>query len=569
MRPARVSRLKPATIEVVTTTPRSKPHRSRRKPFVVRVPKATTPKRRNKGLPGSSKLMKRRLSVDGRNFLYKYINPCHNDGLHCSGVPLAVPEETAIVSSRVDQTISAPSPLISLWGGAATNNDWYLGIFVPPWIDDCVFLFASAVQIVEFEALSSLVSGANEYPGWIATTPSPTLQNGIWYCKITSPMVETVEQATAAAHQDFSNFRLIGRGVTTQLIADALTNRGEVTASQWNAPMSPINVVTTGTIDNQSVITSSEAGHAIFFGQVTPKQITATDTQAYQDVARKGCYFPVYMNDDDRPMLPAAYRPLYSTADRNVTGTVDVSKLSVVYRFTIVVTTKNAITNYVVKDVNGVQLHTGSVGHTDLTTFNTTNYTFNDLGVPTGTTAYVSLYQSESGDDPSGPKSDVSFVIGSSILWFRNTNNADGTALAFSTTTTAPTADAGYTLNGESNQLYAPTTINGANQVARKIYVPNQNVGTIWYQGIAGSASVRVKGRMFLEAEAQPGSSWAGFNQPGAVEDEGAMQVAAQVSKRMSHGFPASCNQNGVLSKLLTQLLSKVPVVGDFLSQLI
>lgn len=260
------------------------------------------PKRQGKGLPGmrgkiTGILKGRKLTADGRNFLYKYINPCHNDGRHCSGVPLAIPEETAIVSSRVDQTVSAPPALVTLWNNNSTSNDWYLGVFVPPWLDDCVFLIASAVQVTQFSALSKLISGSLEYPSWTSTITNPTLATGIWYCKISSPMVLPRDTVLTNRHQDFSNFRLIGRGVTTQLISDALTNRGEVTASQWNAPPSPININTTAVISGSKAITNTTAGYQILFGEVTPKFITAADNQTYQGMAVDGCYMPIYMNE--------------------------------------------------------------------------------------------------------------------------------------------------------------------------------------------------------------------------------------------------------------------------------
>jgi len=550
----------PSTIQ--KQKPAKKTSRKTSKVAKTAAPQKTV-KRTNKGLPGTRMLIPRnRLTFHGKSFLYTYINPCHSDGMHVAGVPLAVPQESAVVYSRVDQSVTAPAALVTLWGDNATSNDWYVGFFVPPWLDDCVFIIAAAHQPTDFRDLAALVHSSNEYPDWTASEATPSLATTIFYCKIANPMIKSKTELETSLHQDFTNFRMIGRGVTTYLPADALTNRGQVTAIQYNAKDSPISVNTSTLLPNTTtrVLATANAGKAILFGEVTPKLITASDTQAYQGLARLGCYLPIYMDEEDRPFQPAAYRPLHATADKNVAGSIDVSVLSqdIDYGININVSGGNCTFNIYTKNTNDI-LYTHTVA------VSTTAYTNIDFYYPDKQQGDVFTINAQHTNNTAF----ISGTVGVDSVFIKNVGDASEYRIYIGPS--APTTDNDSFLAGDGfrNDLTITRTLDNSGAVVDKIYNQNQNTGIIWYQGISGSAPVRVKGRMIIEAQAQPGSEWAGFNQPGANEDKYAMSIAAQISHKMNHGYPAACNDQGILSGLLKKLLAKVPLVGDLLAGLV
>nr|WAP91248.1 MAG: capsid protein [Avian associated hepe-like virus 10] len=528
------------------------------------------PKRQNKGVPGVGiRKTKLKFSTDGKRYIYKAINPCHSDGQNCAGVPNAVAEETCVVCARVDTTVNCPLEMSKLWNYQNASSDWFVGFVIPPWFDDCVLIIASAFQITKFDSIAALVNNSLEYPNWKSTTDAPTLVDGVWFCKITNPMFRTRAEIIAAGVEDYSNIRLIGRGLTLDLISDALNDRGSVTASQFNAPPSSINVNQSSGSGADMKLVSSVSGTQILFGQVSPKNITAADDRAYTNKAKYGCYMPVYMNVHDHLMLPGAHRPIVPSATTNTDGAININDNAISREFKIQVTTHDITTKVIItNDLGAVVLQESVTIDHSQSVFTDSKIDLTNIGIPTDTTVKISMFIDDAGDDGNSLNW-FPFTVSKDHFWFRNNDSVSYTTVNISpASTTAPTTITGYFLDSFAAPIVFNSAIVTENPLAHKVYNPGQNTGIIWFQAISGASSIKVKGRMHCEAEAQSGSYWSGFNQAGACEDPKAITFVASLSHRLPHAFPASANNRGVLSELLAKLVSKIPLIGDLLSNL-
>lgn len=252
-----------------------------------------------------------RFTAAGRAWLRNYLNPCGEKEVPCRGVPDGSSSETAIVQSRVDQDILAPAGLLSLvtdHGG----SDWFLGLVVPPWVDDCVFLIAAGFQPSEVPNLNGLVSAATVYPEWTASANPAVLESTIWYCRLPEPAFPS----DVAENLPCTSYRMLKRGITTELISDQLTNRGFITASQWLCEPQPAVLYSTHTsytgasnTATETTVTQTNVGNVAFaweylVGNPTPAAMTAADSRAFQCEAREGCYMPIYLNGSARNYQP-------------------------------------------------------------------------------------------------------------------------------------------------------------------------------------------------------------------------------------------------------------------------
>lgn len=388
----------------------------------------------------------RRWTFAGRQWAQQYLNPC------CSitdrvGVPTGLSTDTSIVNSRVDQEVTAPTNLVSLWTNPQTE-DWYLGVIVPNWVDDCVLLIAAAFQPTDFTTLNSLVSSAQDYPNWNQTETTAALATTVWYCKISEPQFQQyADLNTSDNFAEATAYRLVKRGITTELVADDLTNRGKITASQFL--IQPLfgmftakNSVYVATVSAGSPTTNISATVDVFpcwfmvTGDITPKYLTAADSRAFQGLAKAGCYMPIYLNSQDHKLQPYSWRMVELIAEHDTIGRAS-----------------------------------GSIADEAL--------------------------------------------------------------------------------------------------VPRKVLNEDQNIGVIWYQGIAGSAGVNVKGRHTIECITEPASTWSGFSAKATAEDKFAIEQAHAVQNQLAHAYPAAYNDWGFLGNIVKGLVSKVPYVGGLLSGLV
>nr|QJI53780.1 MAG: capsid protein [Hepeviridae sp.]QJI53788.1 MAG: capsid protein [Hepeviridae sp.] len=506
-----------------------------------------------------------KMTSAGRAWLHRYINPCHNDGNPTTGIPDALASEAAIVHSRVDDDIKVPPGLETFWAASETgpsSHDWFLGIVVPPWIDDCVYLFAANEQPTQFDELSYLVDSAPEYPMW-GQTDETINSYTVFYSKIQSPMIPTRDEAQSDTFQVAASYRCMARGVTTYLIADKNNDRGAVSAAQWSAQFQQITTYRTTTVNGETVVVNPiDLSHSALIGEITPKHMTAASSRAYTNMATAGAYMPVYTNDTAFEMQPFAYRQVYPLARKDVSGHLDLSDVSVFDAYEFEFSVPNAdeplVVNFRVSTTTGDLIV--SADAISLTT--TPSLTVTQELVKPITSFTVAT-----------PVEIATTVTTSSLKYYMTATTADdvttyGIAIqsgeATAPTTTQSTVEPGtsYTLTTESVQV-APT------RLLPKIINDKQNIGVIWYQGISGAASIKLKGRLTLQAVVEPGSRWEGFAQPTAKEDLVALEVARNAASKLQNAYPAKYNDNGLLSGILKNLVSKVPVVGGLLSGLI
>jgi len=511
--------------------------------------------------PSVKKLTKGlKMSQAGRSWLHRYINPCHNDGKPCYGIPSGISSESAVLHSRVDQAISAPQQLVDLWD-VPSGNDWYLGLIVPPWIDDCVILIASSQQPAQFDELSVIIETAPIYPIWNASDTTVSLST-VFYCKFPSPQVPTYLETVADTVQLASSFRVVGRGITTYLDADANNNRGSVSCAQWAAEKKDVTLYRTTNVSGVDVITSVDLGEAILFGEITPSEMANVAEQSVTHEAKKGMYMPVYHNDPEFEIRPFAYRDVIPLARKNCFSHFNLTDpvYTNVYNLDVAMTlTDDALPATVTLSL----LDEGTSEVVATTT----------VTVTTASTAHAALsWTPEPGSViyQTTPEFDVTTNSGNTHTFVAV--NADNELLFYaSDSSTVPSTVTNFTTIGSDTLIVVENIYEGSaiQPITPKIVNDKQNIGVIWYQAISGAASVRLKGRLTIQAVTQPASRWAGFTQPAAKSDPIALEAAKYVASTMQHGYPASYNDNGILGNLLKGLLNKVPVIGGLLSDMV
>lgn len=377
----------------------------------------------------------------GRAWAQQYLNPCHSELTASLGVPTGSASETAIVRSRSDVDVIAPTDLSGAWTNPMSEN-WYLAIIIPPWVDDVAILVAAAFQPTDFAGLDDLVQTAPVFPEWKSSTTTVDLHKTVWFSKITEP---GFEQWTPDDRDEnlASSYRMVKRGVTTELVYDDFSKRGRVTAGQWLVEPD-IAVWNYGVTVNQAggtteaVVGDSGACKQFLVGDLTPQRITAINSKAYQNNAFEGCYMPIYLNSQEHEFLPYNWYPI------------------------------------------------------DLLIANT--------------------------NDPAITVKEV---------------------------------------GGGSGKRYYP-------KLPYKVVNKHQNIGVIWYQGISGAASVRIKSRHDIEVVTPPGSKWSAFSQAAAPEDPIAIMQVHAIQNRLDQAYPACYNDWGVLGTVIKGLLSKaVPFLAN------
>jgi hypothetical protein len=281
------------------------------------------------------------MSTPGRAFVRNYLNPCGEKEGTESGIPDGSSTLAAIKHSRADPMISAPSGLLGL---LTDESDWFLGIIIPPWVDDTAYLFAANFEPTLTSSLTSLFEQAPVYPTWQATDTTPALATTVWYCRITSPGLPTGlgtnEDDTSVCYA--SEFRYTKRGITTHLVSDANHDRGMITAGQWFCKPQPDVVhvkstVFTGASDaavvtdvSTTVITGVSFCWSFLVGEIVPTKMSGSNERTYNGEAREGCYMPVYRSGEDYSYHPYSKRrtQVLALLDDEANSTSAISSIS-------------------------------------------------------------------------------------------------------------------------------------------------------------------------------------------------------------------------------------------------
>lgn len=385
-----------------------------------------------------------RLTGAGKAWLRDYLNPCGEVERADVGIPDGSSSLAAIKNCRGDDVIRCPEALAAAIDKETPNGgNWWLCIFVPPWVDDTAVLIASAFEPTFGSQFTAEVAGAPAYPSWSQTGSSDTPIESLFLSRISTPGISTaIGTGTDGNVVNYaSQYRMIKRGITCHLIADDLTNRGSVTAGQWFTKPQP-EVIALGRADdsNYHTLTKVDFAWSLLIGNITPTLLTSTDERTYQGQAKDGVYMPIYKSGCDFSYQPYSQR----------------------------------------KTV----LHT-------LT------------------------------DD---------------------------------------------SRNVETDDTYTDEKLD---QFPSKVIDHTQNVGVVWFRGISSRANVRVKSRYSIQAVIQPGSPWGADSAIGPQRDQVAMDIAQQIQNDLPQAYPAHYNDWGLLGNIVKNLVSKIPVLGNFLTHLV
>lgn len=299
--------------------------RNRRTQNLIPLP---APQKSEKLVPMSRK--RARLSASGRAFLRESLNPCGESEPNSTGVPDGASAETAIVRSRSDDIISIPANLLAILPGE--HDPWYVLFVIPPWLNDAAIIIASGFQISDFSALNTLIKTVGVYPDWTQSETTASIGTTVWASRIIAPNFG-LRSTTAAGDelQNASDFRLVARGVTFELMASDLTNQGHCTASQYSVKSDP-NIF----YRYQTVFAASSSGgsptvsvpalidtalvYEYVLGNPTPAYLTASNTQTYQGLAKEGVYMPIYKSASAHEFWPYLQRYIYLVTQNDVNG---------------------------------------------------------------------------------------------------------------------------------------------------------------------------------------------------------------------------------------------------------
>lgn len=96
----------------------------------------------------------------------------------------------------------------------------------------------------------------------------------------------------------------------------------------------------------------------------------------------------------------------------------------------------------------------------------------------------------------------------------------------------------------------------------------NHTCNIILLTGINKDFSATINFHTYSEFQATSGSVISQFNMPTPAPDPSAIQLAAEIHQHLASGYPAAYNERGMLGGILTNLISKIPVVGGLLGNL-
>jgi hypothetical protein len=118
----------------------------------------------------------------------------------------------------------------------------------------------------------------------------------------------------------------------------------------------------------------------------------------------------------------------------------------------------------------------------------------------------------------------------------------------------------GYTDEGFRNAYHALPSGNtdSAGHAAAWLPPVDDNLGVIWFRGLATATSFRCALRIGLEMMTRPESSFASFAELPALPDPHAIAMYYEISSRMADAYPARDNADGSLWDKIKEVAGKV-----------
>jgi hypothetical protein len=240
--------------------------------------------------------------------------------------PVGIPDHTSgpVVTFRaIDRwNIAAPK---------SAQNTWSCAIYTPPMGDVPAFAFVFADQEANVQLnswKSQLVAGGNGFvqynptAGDPSTTGSalgfgsfPTIGNGIAYSHSSISTYSSPGGSTNAVSQQASNYRVMAKSTTAQLVCNSLSNQGLVIGGQVSNGIRDTHVTnyasgTAGTLTQSSVLEMAyPPGNAATLQQMDPK---SSEWAAYY-----GAYIPIRAQEPNYQVNNVEEHYLWISPDGN------------------------------------------------------------------------------------------------------------------------------------------------------------------------------------------------------------------------------------------------------------